>query len=205
MKKKNNGCLWFIILLLVLVFLLVTIFIKVAPKTAQNAKDEVIERLFGVSVSNETKDTVVIDSVFVPQKVDTIKVKDEYIKIPIKVVDNTTYVVAKLNNADVRFILDTGCTDIQITVAEFYYLKHLGHINENDLGEKVKCTYANGEERECHTVNIKSLKIGGIELSDVKCTVEENIDAPLLLGQTVLQKLGEVTIDYKNEIIKIRK
>jgi predicted aspartyl protease len=54
-------------------------------------------------------------------------------------------------------------------------------------------------------MKLKSISIGGIELKDIDCTIQENGDASLLLGQDVLKKLGEVSIDYKNNKLKIIK
>lgn len=180
------------------------------PKAAQNAKEEIVERLFGVSINKEEAhtDTLKKDSLVklpsIPLKADSVKRDTNMVVIPIEIINNETFLTVKLNGIDVRFTLDTGCSDVQLTVAEFYYLKHMGLASEKDLGEKVKCSYANGEEGECHTLNIKSLMIGGLEVKNVRCTVEENIDGPLLLGQSVLQELGEVTIDYNEKVIKVR-
>lgn len=206
MGKKSSGCLWYFIMTIGLVFGLVSIFSYFAPNTARNARNEVIEYIFGVTI--EKNDTVKNDSVVVLPKIETKKdsVKvDGYTNIPIDVDGNVTYIVAKLNGGDVRFILDTGCSDIQVTLAEFLYLKHMGYVSDSDLGEKVECTYANGDKGECHTLNIRRITIGDIDVDSVKCTVEENVDAPRLLGQSVLQRLGEVSIDYKNKLIKIKK
>ncbi len=46
------------------------------------------------------------------------------------------------------------------------------------------------------------MEIGGIILHNVEANVVDNIQAPLLLGQTALSKFGKVTIDYNNNIIE---
>jgi len=44
--------------------------------------------------------------------------------------------------------------------------------------------------------------IGGITVHNVKASVSESQEAPLLLGQTVLSRFGTVTVDYKhNQIV----
>ena len=203
--KKNIGCTWYIIMTIGIMFGLCCIFSYFAPNTAKNIRNGAIEYVFGVSI--EKNDTVTNDSVVVLPKIEVKKdtIVDEYTTIPIEIEGNVTHIIAKLNGGDVRFILDTGCSDIQITTVEFLYLKHMGYVSDEDLGEVVKCTYANGGEGECHSLNIKTLTIGDIDMNDVNCTVEENVDAPRLLGQSVLQRLGEVSIDYKNKVIKIKK
>ena len=201
MKGCMKGCLYYFLVTIGAIICLVFTFNLFAPETARNVKNEVIERVFGVEI-NKNDSIVTLPRIEVIE--DTIKVKDEYDTLKIEVEGNVTYVFAEVNGVPMRFILDTGCTDVQMTVAEFYALKHMGLASDDDLGDKVKCMYANGEEGECHTFNVKTLKLGSLVLNDVNCTVEENIDGPLLLGQTVLQKLGEVTIDYNEKVIKVR-
>ena len=48
-------------------------------------------------------------------------------------------------------------------------------------------------------INLKTVEIGGIVLHDVEATVVDNIQAPLLLGQTALAKFGKISIDYDNK------
>jgi predicted aspartyl protease len=41
------------------------------------------------------------------------------------------------------------------------------------------------------------------ELNNVKASIVENQKAPLLLGQSVLNKLGKIEIDNENQLLKI--
>ena len=51
-------------------------------------------------------------------------------------------------------------------------------------------------------INLKDVTIGGITVHNVKASVSESQEAPLLLGQTVLSRFGTVTVDYKhNQIV----
>lgn len=201
MKKKSNGCLWYFILFLLGLFAVAYIFSKVAPKTAENAKNEVLERFMGTS-----RDSVSTDTIKVVEKVDTVQQKkDEYVTVPSDVRENIFYIVAEVNGVPIRFLLDTGCSDIQITSAEFYYLKHMGLVCDSDLVDSVKCSYANGIEAICPSLNIRTLKIGDVEINDVDCVIQEDVNAPLLLGQSILNKVGNVFIDFKEKTVKIKK
>ncbi len=51
-------------------------------------------------------------------------------------------------------------------------------------------------------VMLRSVQIGDITLENVEATVVDNINAPLLLGQTALAKFGKVTIDYNSNTIE---
>jgi predicted aspartyl protease len=50
---------------------------------------------------------------------------------------------------------------------------------------------------------LKSLKIGNIEIKNVRTSISDNIESPLLLGQSALKKLPSYRIDNKNCIMII--
>ena len=50
---------------------------------------------------------------------------------------------------------------------------------------------------------LKSLKIGEKIIKNVNCSISNSLDAPMLLGQSVLSKFGKYTFDYQNKTIKI--
>ena len=52
-------------------------------------------------------------------------------------------------------------------------------------------------------INLREVDFGGLKLKDVKASVVKNQRAPLLLGQTVLGRLGKIEIDNKNKKIII--
>lgn len=188
-------------MLVAVLFGLVYCFTLMAPKTAHDAKEEVIGRFLGKPIT-EPKDTTTTKVV---EKVDTLQKSDEYVTVPSNVQENIFYVVAEVNGVPIRFLLDTGCSDMQITSAEYYYLKHMGLACDSDLVDSVKCSYANGVEATCPTLRIKTLKIGDVEVNDMTCVIQEDVNAPLLLGQSILNKVGNVFIDFKDKTVKIKK
>jgi len=62
---------------------------------------------------------------------------------------------------------------------------------------------ARGEITEGTTITLRSVEFGGLTLPNVKASVVHNQAAPLLLGQTVLSRLGKIEIDYKKNVLKI--
>lgn len=53
-------------------------------------------------------------------------------------------------------------------------------------------------------MNLKSIKFGGLTLRDVKASVTEGQNAPLLLGMSALKRLGTIEIDNQNKVLKIK-
>ena len=204
--KKKYGCLKYIVIFLAIVLLTCYTLAKISPKAFESAKNEAIERVFGVTVEDSTKAATRNDSIVViaPPKVQVEK-DTSLVVIPVKVTDHSAHVMVKINGIDVIFTIDTGCSDMQITSAEFFYMKHLGLISEADVVDNVTCVYADNSSNECPVVNLKTVNIGGIELKNIKCTIQENADSSLLLGQNVLKQLGEISIDYTKGELKIKR
>jgi predicted aspartyl protease len=53
------------------------------------------------------------------------------------------------------------------------------------------------------TIVLREIEFGGITLNDVRASVVETQNAPLLLGQSVFQRLGKIEIDNINRVLKI--
>ncbi|MGM9837509.1 MAG: hypothetical protein ACI30A_03345 [Paludibacteraceae bacterium] len=50
---------------------------------------------------------------------------------------------------------------------------------------------------------LNKINFGGLELTGVRVSVVANRKAPLLLGQTVLQRLGKIKIDNEKRVLRI--
>lgn len=79
-----------------------------------------------------------------------------------------------------------------------------GYITSKDFVGKGRFINADGEISEGTIINLKSVDFGGMKLKDVKASVVRNLKAPLLLGQTVLGRLGRIEIDNRNKKLVIK-
>ena len=52
-------------------------------------------------------------------------------------------------------------------------------------------------------INLRKVDFGGKQLTNVKASVVKNQKAPLLLGQSVLGRLGKIEIDNSKHVLKI--
>ena len=107
-----------------------------------------------------------------------------------------------VNGLNLDFIFDTGASSICISSAEAMVMLRQGQITEEDIGGQQQFQDATGEISVGTVINLRTVEIGGIELTNVEANVVDNIQSPLLLGQTALNKFGKVTIDYNNETIE---
>ena len=107
-----------------------------------------------------------------------------------------------VNGLDLKFIFDTGASTICISSAEAAVMARQGKITEEDILGQQQFQDATGGISVGTTIRLKTVEIGGIVLHNVEANVVDNIQAPLLLGQTALAKFGKVTIDYNNNTIE---
>jgi clan AA aspartic protease (TIGR02281 family) len=106
-----------------------------------------------------------------------------------------------VNGLRLRFIFDTGASNVSMSLSEAIFMLKNGYLDEKDLHGSSYTQIANGDIVENTTVNIKELEIGGIKIHNVEATIIHELSAPLLLGLSAIQKLGKIQIDDNNLII----
>lgn len=109
--------------------------------------------------------------------------------------EGNIYVVpCKVNGLTLKFIFDTGADDVCLSYSEYIFMLKNGYIKKNDIVGKESFILANGDITDAIAVNLREIEIAGIKLHNVKAAVVYNLTAPLLLGQSALQKLGEIKV-----------
>lgn len=106
-----------------------------------------------------------------------------------------------INGFPMYFIFDTGASLISISATEAIFLYKQGKLTSEDVLGKSNFIDANGDVSEGTIIILKEVKIGTKILMNVQASVVNNLSAPLLVGQSALEKFGKISIDYnKNEI-----
>lgn len=113
------------------------------------------------------------------------------------------YIPCKVNGLQLNFIFDTGASDVCLSLTEAVFMLKNGYLSEDDLQGSSYYTIANGEVAEGTIVILRELQIGNFILYNVKASIIHNLDAPLLLGQSALSKLGKFNFDYSNSRLTI--
>lgn len=107
----------------------------------------------------------------------------------------------EVNDVKMYFIFDTGAGIISISETEAMFLWKQGSLTEEDILGKANFIDANGDISEGTIINLKTVKIGKKTIYNIKASVVHNLNAPLLFGQSALEKFGKISIDYnKGEI-----
>lgn len=112
--------------------------------------------------------------------------------------DGVRYVWIEVNGIALKFIFDTGASSIFISPAEALVLVKQGTLSEEDLIGQEQYQDATGGISVGTVINLKEVKIGNKILRNVKASVSDNVDSPLLLGQSALEQFGSIEIDNRN-------
>lgn len=99
------------------------------------------------------------------------------------------------------FIIDSGASDVHISPDVARTLLKTGTIEESDYMPGAVYRLADGTEIKSERFRLKSVKVGNKVIRGVTCAITDSPEAPMLLGQGVLERLGKYTIDYKNGVL----
>jgi len=109
----------------------------------------------------------------------------------------------QVNGLDLELIFDTGASDVSISLTEAAAMLHNGKLTKSDIIGTSNYQDANGDITEGIVINIKEIQIAGLKMTNIKASVVKNLDAPLLLGQTAISKLGKIQLDLNNNTLTI--
>lgn len=88
-------------------------------------------------------------------------------------------------------------------MVEATFMMKNGYLDKKDVIGSEYFLDANGNISEGTMVNIRNVDFGGLKLENVRASVVRNQKAPLLLGQSVLNRLGKIEIDNNHHRLKI--
>ena len=128
------------------------------------------------------------------------------IKVPFEERNGVKLIDVTVNGQfTVKMLLDSGCSGTLISIAEAKYLYEKGCFTKDDIIGVTQSQIADGSIVENMVINLKELVIGGqIACTNVVATVSENTQAPLLLGNEVLNRVPSYSVDNEKMVIKFR-
>lgn len=96
------------------------------------------------------------------------------------------YVPVTINDTiELKFVIDTGASDVHIPADVALTLMRAGTISENDFLGRTAYRIADGSVVENAKLNLRTLQIGTKKLTNVQASIG-SIESPLLLGQSAL-------------------
>ena len=118
--------------------------------------------------------------------------------IKMEKIEGVYQIPCKINGLPLKFIFDTGASEVTISLSEAIFMLKNGYLYESDIKGKEYYSIANGDISEGTKINIKKLEIGNLILNNVEATIIHSTKAPLLFGQSAMERFGKFTIDYSN-------
>ena len=117
--------------------------------------------------------------------------------IQMKKMAGETYLIAcKVNGLPLNFIFDTGASSVTLSKKEAAFMLSNGYLSTDDIIGQASFQTADGNIAVGTIVKLKKIEISGLVLYNVNASIINNDNAPLLLGQSALSKLGKIQIDY---------
>lgn len=167
------------------------------------SKGKVVKALpFVIKTKNKSKTLPSVDTKPTNQQ----GAKVTYKTITMKKMEGNTYMLpCSVNGFPLNFIFDTGASSVTLSNKQAHFMLKNGYLKHSDIKGKQNYQTANGSISTGTVITIEKIIIGGVPLYNVEATIIENDNAPLLLGQSALSKLGKIQIDYKKSTLTIIK
>lgn len=133
--------------------------------------------------------------------------KVNVIEVPFTEDGGVKYIPVKLNGVGMNMIFDTGCSGLSISSLELVSMLKSGSISESDFMGTQESQIADGTVVVQQVVNIAEVEIGGnggILCQNVEATVSDNMEAPVLLGNGVLDNVNSIEVDNVHKVIRFK-
>lgn len=124
-------------------------------------------------------------------------------EIPFTRSGGVTKVKCEINGLPLHFVFDTGAAEVTISRIEATFMFKNDYLTAADVVGKARYMDANGDISIGTVINLRKVTFAGLELENVRASVVDSGNAPLLLGQSVLSRLGKVEIDYEKSVLRI--
>ena len=121
-----------------------------------------------------------------------------------KMYGGTYEVPCSVNGLPLKMVFDTGAADVTISSVEASFMLKNGYLSDSDVKGTRNYMTASGDIHEGTILRLKEVKLGDAVLKNVEASVVHSQKAPLLLGQSVLEKFGTITIDNVNSKLLIK-
>jgi len=129
--------------------------------------------------------------------------EEEVSEVPFTKNGGVYKVKCEINDLPLHFVFDTGASDVSISNVEATFMLKNNYLKPSDIIGKQNYMNANGEIIEGTVINLRKVGFAGMSLTNVRASVVRNQVAPLLLGQSVLARLGKIEIDNDSQKLKV--
>ena len=115
------------------------------------------------------------------------------------------YVYVSINGLTEKFLFDTGASSVCINSSFLNRLKRLGKLGRSDYLYNTTVVGVNNNQINAEVYRADLLKIGGFTMYDVEMIVLPDPGSVLIIGQSIFQRFGKITIDHQSQMILLEK
>ena len=116
----------------------------------------------------------------------------------------TFEVPCQINGLPLKMIFDTGASDVSISSVEANFMLKNDYLSENDIKGKRYYQTASGQISPGAVITLREVRLGDAVLKNVEASVVNSQNAPLLFGQSAMERFGTITIDNENNKLIIK-
>lgn len=135
--------------------------------------------------------------------VDEATYEERVVEVPFTKEGGVCKVKCSINGLPLYFVFDTGASDVSISSVEASFMMKNDYLKSSDVIGKQNYMMANGEISAGTVLNLRDVNFGGLNLDNIRASVVHNQSAPLLLGQSILNRLGNIEIDNIKGVLRI--
>lgn len=122
--------------------------------------------------------------------------------ISLKNSNGVYFINIEIGNQSLNFVLDSGASDVALSLQVERDLIRDGEITREDYLEPALYKLADGRIVSCRRVKLKEMKIGEIIVKNVTASIGVS-ETPLLLGRSFLDNFKSWTIDNKSNSLTL--
>jgi clan AA aspartic protease (TIGR02281 family) len=101
------------------------------------------------------------------------------------------------------FHIDSGAADVSVPAYLFQQMKSAGSIRAEDMLGTETYVLGNGTSIKAETFRIRSLRVGGVEVRDVRASVSQYAGPPLL-GMSFLGRFSSWSVDNGRSVLILK-
>jgi aspartyl protease family protein len=101
----------------------------------------------------------------------------------------------------INLIFDSGAADVSISPDVALTLIKTGTITAEDWLSGNYYQLGDGSVVKSERFILRSVQVVNHIVMNVYCSISKSIKAPMLLGQSVLERLGKYTVDYEKGVV----
>ena len=107
-----------------------------------------------------------------------------------------------VNGLRLKFIFDTGASQVCISESQAVMMLENDYLSVDDIKGTSQSQIADGRIVDNTKIILREIVIGNKKLKDVEAVVVHSQNAPLLLGQTAIEKLGKISLQGDKLVIE---